>query len=314
MTTLIRTGLLALLALSFVASAAAQGLSTSVMRPSAIDPATGVIAGAFPGGNGSTSYYLAVDLQPGSLMTQLQVSGRPNTPKRIDFELLDANARVAASTYVMAESEAKRDVTKSYAIDTAGRYVVRLVVDGKETNAFCVLLGGTAMPNVKSPGCPGAEPARAAVAPSPAPAPAPTPAPPVAAAPKQVEVIVSKCEERLRIGADFLFDFDRAELRIESDPALSQVASRVREVKKAVVIEGHTDSKGTESYNQGLSERRAAAVRVALTERGLPREGLQIRGFGKSRPAVPNQRPDGSDDPDGRQKNRRVEVVINTCS
>ena len=129
-------------------------------------------------------------------------------------------------------------------------------------------------------------------------------------------MIVSKCEERLRVGADFLFDFDRAELRPEGDAALAQVAARIGAAKKAVLIEGHTDAKGTESYNQGLSERRAGAVRVALVGRGLPGEGdwLRIRGHGKSYPVAPNQRPDGSDDPDGRQKNRRVEVVINTCS
>ena len=113
-----------------------------------------MVAGDFPGGSGATSYYLAIDLKPGSLMTQLQVTGRPNTPKRIDFELLDANARVAASAFLMAESEAKRDLTKAYAIDSAGRYVIRLIVDGKETNAFCVLMGGTALPEARSPGCP----------------------------------------------------------------------------------------------------------------------------------------------------------------
>jgi len=46
----------------------------------------------------------------------------------------------------------------------------------------------------------------------------------------------------------------------------------------------------------------------------LPVERLNVRGFGKSRPVAPNQQADGSDDPDGRQRNRRVEIVINTCS
>lgn len=130
-----RTVLVSLATAWLVSSAAGQGLSTSIMRPSPVDSGTGVIAGSFPGGEGATSYYLAVDLQPGQLMTQLRVSGRQNTPKRIDFELLDASARTFASAYVMAESEARRDLTRNYAIDAAGRYVVRLVVDGKETNA-----------------------------------------------------------------------------------------------------------------------------------------------------------------------------------
>src|SRR5262249_14994123 len=254
-----------------------------------------------------------------------------NTPKRVDFELLDGNARVAASGYLMAEAESKRDVTKAYPIDAAGRYLIRLVVDGKETGAFCVLMGGTALPNVRSPGCPAAQaaagPAPAAPAPTrvapapivraPEPAPvavAPPPPPPPPAVAQPVEVIVSKCEERLRVGSDFLFDFDRADVRPEADVALTELADRINVVRKAVLIEGHTDAKGTDSYNQGLSERRAGAVRTALAERGLPSEWLRIRGFGKSHPVVPNQHADGSDDPEGRQKNRRVEVVINTCS
>jgi outer membrane protein OmpA-like peptidoglycan-associated protein len=74
------------------------------------------------------------------------------------------------------------------------------------------------------------------------------------------------------------------------------------------------DAIGTESYNQILSGRRAVAVRIALAGRGLPPARLNVRGFGKSRPVAPNQRADGTDDPDGRRHNRRVEVVINTCS
>jgi outer membrane protein OmpA-like peptidoglycan-associated protein len=81
-----------------------------------------------------------------------------------------------------------------------------------------------------------------------------------------------------------------------------------------VLIEGHTDGKGSDSYNQGLSERRAVAVKTALVVGGLQEARLNVRGFGKTRPVAPNQTPDGADDPDGRQRNRRVEVVINTCS
>lgn len=131
---------------------------------------------------------------------------------------------------------------------------------------------------------------------------------------KPVEVITTKCEERLRVGSDFLFDFDRAELRAEAAPALAELSQRIARADKTVLIEGHTDAKGTDSYNQGLSERRAVAVRTALVVGGLSQARLNVRGFGKTRPVVPNQYPDGSDDPDGRQRNRRVEVVINTCN
>jgi outer membrane protein OmpA-like peptidoglycan-associated protein len=55
-------------------------------------------------------------------------------------------------------------------------------------------------------------------------------------------------------------------------------------------------------------------VRSALVDRGLPLGHLNVRGFGKMRPVAANQHTDGTDDPEGRQRNRRVEVVINTCS
>jgi outer membrane protein OmpA-like peptidoglycan-associated protein len=215
---------------------------------------------------------------------------------------------------------------------------VRLTPDGKESGTYCVLMGGTALPTAKAPGCPApaAAPAPVVAAPPPPPppprpqrveAPAPAVSPPttsvevlkpnprpVEVLTKQVEVITTRCEERLRVGSDFLFDFDRAELRTEAEPALAELARRVTQANKMVMIEGHTDAKGTDSYNQTLSERRATAVRLALVDRGLGFAKLNVRGFGKTRPVVPNQHADGTDDPDGRQRNRRVEVVINTCS
>jgi outer membrane protein OmpA-like peptidoglycan-associated protein len=318
MTRSLRAALFALAGLA-AAPALAGDLSTSVMRPTPIDADSGVIAGPMPGGHGSTSYYVAVDLQRGDLVTQIQVAGTPNTAKRLDLELLDANARVAGSVYAMAGLDAKGEATKTFAVDRAGRYVLRLVAEGKETATYCVLIGGTAFPTAKARGCPA--PAAAKVEAMPAPAVAPPapivlpPAPPAPPpAPKLVEVIVSACEERMRVGSDFLFDFDRAEVRPEAAPAMTLLAQRVATVDQTVMIEGHTDAKGTETYNQGLSERRAAAVRTALAERGVRTGQLIIRGFGKSRPIAPNEHADGTDDPDGRQKNRRVEVVIKTCT
>src|SRR5919109_4266204 len=98
MSTSMRTLLFAIAAISLAAPATAENLSTSVLRPTAIDPTSGRVSGMFPGGEGSTSYYLTVDLQPGDLITQLQVSGRPNSAKRVDFELLAADGRVSVSS------------------------------------------------------------------------------------------------------------------------------------------------------------------------------------------------------------------------
>jgi outer membrane protein OmpA-like peptidoglycan-associated protein len=92
---------------------------------------------------------------------------------------------------------------------------------------------------------------------------------------------------------------------------LRQAADVVRKGARGVVrIEGHTDGKGAAAYNQKLSERRAAAVQKWLAEREGLRVKFATRGFGATKPVAPNAKPDGSDDPDGRQKNRRVEIVF----
>jgi outer membrane protein OmpA-like peptidoglycan-associated protein len=304
---------------TFATAAAADELSKSVIRPTLVT--SGVVAGNLPGSDGSASYYISVDLQQGILMTQLAIAGRANIAKKLSVELLDADARVAASTYVIADLDPKAEVAKSFPIDSPGRYVIRLTTAGPETGTYCLLMGGAAMPNATAAACPATAATRAPAMPSatisaPAPAPVqPAPAPtPVVVPPRSFEVISSKCEERLRIGSDLLFDFDRSEVRSEAESAIAELAQRIAQANNMVMIEGHTDAKGSESYNQDLSERRAAAVRTALVGRGLSTDALNIRGFGKSRPVAPNRHADGSDDPDGRQRNRRVEVVINTCS
>jgi outer membrane protein OmpA-like peptidoglycan-associated protein len=111
-----------------------------------------------------------------------------------------------------------------------------------------------------------------------------------------------------------LFDFDHFEIRPDASLALQTVARIVKEQNKPVTIEGHTDGKGTDSYNQTLSERRARSVENDLRHRLLELPPLATRGFGRSRPVAPNQQADGSDDPEGRQKNRRVEIVMDTCA
>lgn len=77
-----------------------------------------------------------------------------------------------------------------------------------------------------------------------------------------------------------------------------------------VEISGHTDSKGGEDYNQTLSEQRALSVSAYLSGNGVDAERLATMGKGETQPVSPNEKPDGQDDPDGRQANRRVEFVI----
>lgn len=127
-------------------------------------------------------------------------------------------------------------------------------------------------------------------------------------------VTVTPKEVRIELPADILFDFDKSDIRPSAAEALKRAAAVLREkAKGAVRIEGHTDSKGDPPYNQKLSERRAEAVRKWLVEReGLSAIRFTTQGFGATRPKVSNTKPDGSDDPDGRQTNRRVEIVFGT--
>ena len=118
-------------------------------------------------------------------------------------------------------------------------------------------------------------------------------------------------EVRIELAADVLFEFDKATLLPKAEDTLKKAAGFVRERAAGVVqIEGHTDAKGDDAYNQRLSERRADSVRQWFVRNGLRDVQFSSKGLGETRPVAPNAKPDGSDDPDGRQKNRRVEIVI----
>jgi outer membrane protein OmpA-like peptidoglycan-associated protein len=93
---------------------------------------------------------------------------------------------------------------------------------------------------------------------------------------------------------------------------LQKVADVIKQYPSAtVLIEGYTDSKGSDSYNLRLSDRRAVSVKDWLLKKGgvKPRR-MTTRGWGEANPVAPNTNPDGSDNPEGRQKNRRVEITV----
>ncbi len=131
---------------------------------------------------------------------------------------------------------------------------------------------------------------------------------------KDLNAKVTDREIRIELAADVLFDFDKHDLRPEAVPSLQKVAEVLRSrAGSPVTIEGHSDGKGTDAYNQPLSEKRAQAVREWLVKKGgASAAGITTKGWGKSKPIVPNTRPDGSDDPEGRKKNRRVEITVRT--
>jgi outer membrane protein OmpA-like peptidoglycan-associated protein len=130
---------------------------------------------------------------------------------------------------------------------------------------------------------------------------------------QDLQVKETATEIRIELAADVLFDFDKATIKPEAASALHNVATIIADKGqgRGVRIDGHTDSKGGDAYNQNLSERRAASVKLWLVDKeGLGKVKMTTQGFGARKPVAPNTKPDGSDDPEGRQKNRRVEIVL----
>ena len=112
--------------------------------------------------------------------------------------------------------------------------------------------------------------------------------------------------------ADALFDFDKATLTAAAEGELRKAAELIRQSPAGPIgVIGHTDSKGDDAYNQTLSEARARTVADWFGKQvGVRTRSFEVSGKGESAPVAPNARPDGSDDPAGRTKNRRVEVVV----
>ena len=108
------------------------------------------------------------------------------------------------------------------------------------------------------------------------------------------------------------FDFDKSTLRPDAVSILNEaieILKRYPELR--VEVAGHTDSKGTDAYNQALSERRASAVYDYLSSNGIDASRMVgPNGYGESRPIAPNTNDDGSDNPDGRARNRRTELNV----
>ncbi len=128
-----------------------------------------------------------------------------------------------------------------------------------------------------------------------------------------IEIKESATQVRIDLAADVLFDFDKSDILPKARQTLAQAAQVIREKAKGQVrIEGYTDGKGSDTYNQALSERRADAVKSWFMNReGLRTVAFVTQGFGAKNPVAPNRNPDGSDNPQGRAKNRRVEIIVN---
>jgi len=110
----------------------------------------------------------------------------------------------------------------------------------------------------------------------------------------------------ITLDSGILFDVDKYDVRPEAERALASLATVLKEADvKAFEVDGHTDSDAGDKHNQILSENRANAVKNFLASQGITAE-ITIKGYGKTRPVASN------DTPEGKQKNRRVEIIIPT--
>ena len=138
-------------------------------------------------------------------------------------------------------------------------------------------------PATAAAGCDGA-----IVAGKPKPAPAPAPV-----------------SSRVTFSADAFFDFDKATLKPEGKATLNDLASKIKGIKlETLITTGHTDSIGSDAYNQRLSLRRANAVKAYLVSQGVAADRIVVEGKGETKPVADNKTAAG------RAKNRRVEVEV----
>ena len=135
-------------------------------------------------------------------------------------------------------------------------------------------------------------------APPPAAAPAPAPAPAIAVVPAPVS-------EKVTFAADAFFDFDKSVLKPEAKAKLDDLVSKTGGINLEVIIAvGHTDSVGTDAYNQKLSVQRSEAVKAYLVSKNVEKNRVYTEGNGEKQPVADNKTTEG------RAKNRRVEIEV----
>ncbi|KAA0911824.1 outer membrane protein OmpA [Pusillimonas sp. ANT_WB101] len=117
--------------------------------------------------------------------------------------------------------------------------------------------------------------------------------------------VVAPTATKVVLNADTFFDFDKSTIKPEGRQILDQVASQANTINlETLIATGHTDSIGTEAYNQGLSERRANSVKAYLLSKGIPSDRIYVEGKGELQPRASNATREG------RAQNRRVEIEI----
>jgi len=166
----------------------------------------------------------------------------------------------------------------------------------KDGSGACVVTQGQVLPE-----CAGTKAAPAAPAAPAEPAKPATPAPAKPAEPSKPAP--SSVRQSVVIQADALFDFDKSVVRPDGKKSIDEALAKIKGVDLEMVIAtGHTDSIGSDKYNQRLSERRANAVKEYLVSKGIPASKITTIGKGESQPVATNKTAEG------RQKNRRVDI------
>jgi OOP family OmpA-OmpF porin len=155
-------------------------------------------------------------------------------------------------------------------------------------------------PATAAPGCDGA--IVPVVAPAPAPvAEVPAPAPIAAPAPAPVAPAATK----VTYAADAFFDFDKSVIKPAGKAKLDDLVGKIKDINLEVIIAvGHTDSVGSDAYNQKLSVRRSEAVKAYLVSKGIEKNRVYTEGKGEKQPVADNKTAEG------RAKNRRVEIEV----
>ena len=153
-------------------------------------------------------------------------------------------------------------------------------------------------PATAAPGCDGA------IVPVAAPAPAVAPAPAPIAAPAVVPV-APPAATKVTYAADAFFDFDKSVIKPAGKEKLDDLIGKIKDINLEVIIAvGHTDSVGSDSYNQKLSVRRSEAVKAYLVSKGIEKNRVYTEGKGEKQPVADNKTAEG------RAKNRRVEIEV----
>ena len=155
-------------------------------------------------------------------------------------------------------------------------------------------------PATAAPGCDGA-----IVPPAPAPAPAPVATPVPAPAPAPVAPVAPPAATKVTYAADAFFNFDKSVLKPEGKAKLDDLVEKIKGINLEVIIAvGHTDSVGSDAYNQKLSIRRSEAVKAYLVSKGIEKNRVYTEGKGEKQPIADNKTAEG------RAKNRRVEIEV----